>query len=714
MPSVQGLVEDNQDDYSSPQDQDDGHPRLPVESDLNHGSDEIITPEIHQDVSFSPYNSWETEAQSRSCKEVPVCNDPSFSSSGGTAPAATAALLENGDTVTRKHENGHAIDESELEAEQRRALERLDSDLSTFEAVEKSLLEASKEYDDSNDRKEESNTGQDVSQPSTKSPNSSSPTASAIPRLQRSTSGKTRPDNGHQNSYPDNNLGPVDSLESQVTPSSSGQLYSSAPVSVEDQSPPSPSTHQLIHSFSVEEADGSSSSPRENLKRGVSPRRHSGIPVRQNSFQGSSVPGAAAYILYKGDSETEGFERPDGGSYLARGVSASSDRDTDNDDVTISDLTGRARRAKKRSGIPSAWMAKVKGDASPHSTRSGSPRGSESDMSRPPMDRKVLDLKRWYCMSRPQYKTSCGVSSLVSCWNFLFSTLGYGSLKPLTQETAMSILGFPEPYDNIKFGSFTGNLALMRWFQELNTNFRVKGKCYFLYKPVGKNRTPGVTPDMALNSLKRGLRDPSMTFIYHCQNHYFCPVGFEESPMQSQDAYKAVADDKKDSWILIGETSRKFPALHCKNWKDICTDLNSKFPEFYDIRREWNGVRRKKSNKSLSENLHCIMVFQKVSAGLCTPPGSLQGRQALQTSSRPSRLPMSPGSVTSRTPPPEPLCECEEPGPVLEEEELGQEDLDSSLDDNDEEEENESDMLDDDEEEEELEGRSEDGSVSRV
>ena len=31
-----------------------------------------------------------------------------------------------------------------------------------------------------------------------------------------------------------------------------------------------------------------------------------------------------------------------------------------------------------------------------------------------------------YCISRPQYKTSCGISSLVSCWNFLYSTMGAG------------------------------------------------------------------------------------------------------------------------------------------------------------------------------------------------------------------------------------------------------------------------------------------------
>ncbi|RUS75066.1 hypothetical protein EGW08_017172, partial [Elysia chlorotica] len=242
-----------------------------------------------------------------------------------------------------------------------------------------------------------------------------------------------------------------------------------------------------------------------------------------------------------------------------------------------------------------------------------------------------------HCMSRPQHKRSCGISSLVSCWNFLFSTLGYGSLKPLTQETAMSILGFQQPYDKIKFGAFTGNLALIPG--ELNTNFRVKGKCYFLYKPQGRNRTPGVTPDLALTSLQRGLRDPNMTFIYHCKNHYFCPIGYEDSPTHPQDAYRSVPDDKKTSWILIGETSKMFPAIHCKKWEDICTDLNTEFPEYYDIRREWKGVRRRKSGKSTSGNLHCIMAFQKCNTqdqdmvAMTTPASTCDSDDGEQTDS---------------------------------------------------------------------------------
>ncbi|MGH0180297.1 UNVERIFIED_CONTAM: hypothetical protein FKN15_003392 [Acipenser sinensis] len=86
--------------------------------------------------------------------------------------------------------------------------------------------------------------------------------------------------------------------------------------------------------------------------------------------------------------------------------------------------------------------------------------------------RKVLDQRRWYCISRPQYKTSCGISSLVSCWNFLYSTLGAGSLPPITQEEALLILGFQPPFEEIKFGPFTGNATLMRWADivtDLNT-----------------------------------------------------------------------------------------------------------------------------------------------------------------------------------------------------------------------------------------------------
>ncbi|XP_051567573.1 basic immunoglobulin-like variable motif-containing protein [Myxocyprinus asiaticus] len=226
--------------------------------------------------------------------------------------------------------------------------------------------------------------------------------------------------------------------------------------------------------------------------------------------------------------------------------------------------------------------------------------------------RKVLDLRRWYCISRPQYKTSCGMSSLVSCWNFLYSTLGAGSLPPISQEEALHILGFLPPFEDIKFGPFTGNATLMRWFRQINDHFRVRGCPYILYKPHGKHKTAGETAEGALLKLTQGLKDESMAYIYHCQNHYFCPVGYEATPLKAVKAYRGPLPlNEMEHWILIGEPSRKHPAIHCKKWTDIVTDLNTQNPEYFDIRHIERGIQYRKTKK-VGGNLHCIMAFQRV------------------------------------------------------------------------------------------------------
>ncbi|XP_077014750.1 basic immunoglobulin-like variable motif-containing protein isoform X3 [Tamandua tetradactyla] len=198
--------------------------------------------------------------------------------------------------------------------------------------------------------------------------------------------------------------------------------------------------------------------------------------------------------------------------------------------------------------------------------------------------RKVLDLRRWYCISRPQYKTSCGISSLISCWNFLYSTMGAGNLPPITQEEALHILGFQPPFEDIRFGPFTGNTTLMRWFRQINDHFHVKGCSYVLYKPHGKNKTAGETAAGALSKLTHGLKDESLAYIYHCQNHYFCPIGFEATPIKANKAFR---------------------------WADIVIDLNTQNPEYLDIRHLERGLQYRKTKK-VGGNLHCIIAFQRL------------------------------------------------------------------------------------------------------
>ena len=79
-----------------------------------------------------------------------------------------------------------------------------------------------------------------------------------------------------------------------------------------------------------------------------------------------------------------------------------------------------------------------------------------------------------------------------------------------------------------------------RWFQELCHHYGVRGRTYFLYKPHGQNSTRGITERQALGKLKTGLRGQDMAYIYHCQNHYFCPIGYEDVPLVAEHAYRSV------------------------------------------------------------------------------------------------------------------------------------------------------------------------------
>ncbi|XP_034566242.1 basic immunoglobulin-like variable motif-containing protein [Notolabrus celidotus] len=278
-------------------------------------------------------------------------------------------------------------------------------------------------------------------------------------------------------------------------------------------------------------------------------------------------------------------------------------------EIDTTDFNAVLMRKTRTSNVKKSMTKKMKSsDRISRNLQDASPHDSLEEIKQ----RKVLDLRRWYCISRPQYKTSCGISSLVSCWNYLYSTLGAGSLPPISQEEALHILGFQPPFEEIKFGPFTGNATLMRWFRQINDNFRVRGCSYILYKPHGKHKTAGETAEGALMKLTQGLKDESMAYIYHCQNHYFCPLGFEATPLKAAKAYRGpLPTNEMEYWILIGEPSRKHPAIHCKKWMDIVTDLNTQNPDYLDIRHTERGIQRRKTKK-VGGNLHCIMAFQRV------------------------------------------------------------------------------------------------------
>jgi len=118
----------------------------------------------------------------------------------------------------------------------------------------------------------------------------------------------------------------------------------------------------------------------------------------------------------------------------------------------------------------------------------------------------------------------------------------------------------------------------------------VKGAARIMYKPKGyKNLTSEYTPKTALAALKSGLAKPNRAYIYHCYNHYMCPVGFEETPLQKTQVFKKEVSES-ESWLIVADQSKNHPTFHCIKWEDVLKDLNCENPEYLDVRHLYKGI----------------------------------------------------------------------------------------------------------------------------
>ncbi|CBZ23535.1 conserved hypothetical protein [Leishmania mexicana MHOM/GT/2001/U1103] len=218
--------------------------------------------------------------------------------------------------------------------------------------------------------------------------------------------------------------------------------------------------------------------------------------------------------------------------------------------------------------------------------------------------RLVLRLPRLLCVTK-QYPRGCGIASLASVYNYLYSWLGESATganrAPHAQEELMSILGFEPPFGDIAWGPFTGNATLIRWFHALNRHFGVRGRAYILYKAHGSGNTAHLYANNteALAAVKAALRDPHCALIYHCYNHYMVPIGYQDIPLAQTDFLKpTVAESNCDTTIFIGEVSRgRNEAMYARKWSQIVKDIECKSPFFFNIRHPEQGVQRREPRK---------------------------------------------------------------------------------------------------------------------
>lgn len=127
-------------------------------------------------------------------------------------------------------------------------------------------------------------------------------------------------------------------------------------------------------------------------------------------------------------------------------------------------------------------------------------------------------------------------------------------------------------FNDIEFGKFSGNMNLMKWFKSLCRMYKVQGRAYYMWRTQGETKTVGVDRQLALEKLEAGLRTDKTSFIYHCYDHYFAPIGYEITPWFGPEAYLPYEDinqDKAVHWIIIGEPAKPHPFFTVRKWDDI-------------------------------------------------------------------------------------------------------------------------------------------------
>ena len=112
-------------------------------------------------------------------------------------------------------------------------------------------------------------------------------------------------------------------------------------------------------------------------------------------------------------------------------------------------------------------------------------------------------------------------------------------------------------------------MTLINWFDLLNEKYGVKGQGKICYKIHGVGKTKDINENTALKNLLEGLKSERKAYIYHCYNHYMCPIGYEITPKSPIDAYSIEFEEESDTWILIADSSVVYSPMHIKKWSEI-------------------------------------------------------------------------------------------------------------------------------------------------
>lgn len=209
-------------------------------------------------------------------------------------------------------------------------------------------------------------------------------------------------------------------------------------------------------------------------------------------------------------------------------------------------------------------------------------------------------------ISRPQYDTSCSMSSLTAVINYLYADqIGIKTTKEWVKD-----IGIQSPEDRMS----PGNQSVMEWFRMVVKKYHLKGYCGFFIQDEDVedwDKNPKL-----IASLKQAVKSNDQVLIYHLSNHYNLIAGYFESSIIPDNAYNAKA--KLERWIVLGEHSdynhlpkilqkfiMKLPSkIMSEDAKNLLMERAGSPPIWC---RRWGSIR----NDLINTPNHCIMSFRR-------------------------------------------------------------------------------------------------------
>ena len=154
---------------------------------------------------------------------------------------------------------------------------------------------------------------------------------------------------------------------------------------------------------------------------------------------------------------------------------------------------------------------------------------------------KYLDVDVFNTLVRPQYSTSCSITSIASGFNYLYSS---GSSQRFNQEDFASMVG-----KNIRKREFNpGNRSIGNWSKTIAEKLRLKINVDIFFE--GGWGLNSAENNLYWNQIQTLIKDKKSFLILHSKGHYTPILGYASFPNKPDST-----DHDGNRWIFIADVS---------------------------------------------------------------------------------------------------------------------------------------------------------------